>query len=78
MISGAKATFLARLAQPDHSGPVWPGSVSGLWVSAGKQCWRLEEQEDGGGGGGEGGWTSWGIRLRSLVNSVCNLRECDR
>lgn len=28
--------------------------------------------------GREGGGTSWGIRLRSLVNSVCNLRECDR
>lgn len=73
MISGAEATFLAGLAQPDHSGPVWPGSRSGLWVSAGRECWRLEAH-----GGGGGRCTSWGIRFRSLVNSVCNLRECDR
>lgn len=67
--SRPEATFLAGLLGPDHSGPVWPGSWSGLWVCRGGVLEAL---------GGGAGWASWGIRWRSLVNSVCNLRECDR
>lgn len=53
MLSGAEATFLARLAQPDHSGPVWLGSRSGFWVSAGERVleaggWRRTEGVAGG------------------------------
>lgn len=76
MISGAEATFLAGLAQPDHSGPVRSlghGPVSGSPLGESAGGWRRME-----GGGAGGRCTSWGIRFRSLVNSVCNLRECDR
>lgn len=71
MISGAEATFFT--GPGDHFRPSAPWSGHGQVSGSPGEGGRLEAQD-----WGEG----WGvyfleIRFRSLVNSVCDLRECD-